>query len=86
MAQRELDKLETLDLRMITLSDVQSLKNHVLRRALLEVVSALAAPAEHTSHGTHSNHYKTMAIDGPIVDNPVVNPRPRGGRAKRARR
>jgi hypothetical protein len=73
MAERELDKLEQLDLSKITLSDVQSVKNHVLRRALLEVVSGLGKETEHTSHGAHSNHYKTIAIEGPLTDNPVVN-------------
>lgn len=62
---KEVKKLESLDLTKISIEDVRLLKNDVLRRALLEVISGVSRNAEHSSHGAHSNHYKTIAA--PII-------------------
>jgi hypothetical protein len=72
MAQSDLEKLEQLDIMRLTVGDVMSLKNTVMRRALIEVIMGIAKPNEHYSHGAHSNHYKTMAIR-PTFENPVVD-------------
>jgi hypothetical protein len=71
MAQSDIEKLEQFDLTRLTVGDVMSLKNSVMRRALVEVVLGVAKPPEHTSHAAHSNHYKTMVM-GPIVESPIA--------------
>jgi hypothetical protein len=71
MSQHDLEKLEQVDLTSLTITDVVSLKNDVMRRALIEVISVAARPPEHTSHAAHSNHSKSIEI-GPVINNPIL--------------
>lgn len=65
MTRPEVQRLDQLDITQLTLSDVQALKNDVLRRALLDAMTELASTPTHHSHATHSNHYQSVAT--PVV-------------------
>jgi len=72
MGQSDVRMLEALDLTQLTVEDVLSMKNEVMRGALLEVINGMTrGRPTHTSHGVHSNHTKTMQMlsgfDKPIV-------------------
>jgi hypothetical protein len=62
MPESELDKLRSIDVHSLTVGDIMTIRNPILKKAVLEVLNSMANRPEHTSHATHSNHYKTIAV------------------------
>jgi hypothetical protein len=59
MQQPNLGSLAGLDLSSLSVADLASLENSVLRTALIEIAEhgdALEMQTNHQNHGTHSNH------------------------------
>ena len=71
MSKSDIGKIDQIDLTRLTVQDIVSLKNKVMRRALLEIIIGIARPAEHADHMNHSNHYKTITT-GEILEEPVA--------------
>lgn len=65
--------LDGMDLENMTVAQVRAVNNPVLRRVLLNSLSDLTAAVQHVSHGQHTSHAKSEALDLPF-DNPVVQP------------
>jgi hypothetical protein len=65
MANDELKKLENIDLTKISLAELKSLKNTVMRNALLQMIGAVDMTVQsptHTSHGAHTSHLKSVVL------------------------
>jgi len=67
MQQDAASPIESVDLQNMSIDDVRRVNNPVLREALLAAKEKLQVElsSSHTSHGTHTNHLKSMT-DSPL--------------------
>jgi hypothetical protein len=61
-----LKALDKFDLEQMTVAEIREVRNPVLRRVLLSAISTITAALEHTSHGMHTSHAKSEALDIPF--------------------
>jgi hypothetical protein len=81
MARREIALLENIDLAKLTIADLSSVKNGVLRQALFSALQSLVVDtaAEHTNHWKFTSHGKALLADLILPELPAL-----GGSAQRS--
>jgi hypothetical protein len=66
---REIDKLEGFDLSKVSVADLASMKNNVLKQALIAALesSVVEAAAEHTNHWAFTSHGKALLLSDAVL-------------------